>query len=72
MVLCGDGCTPCCDFCIHAKHKKIMINGRESTSGPTGCRLHKDKEHQDIAYGCGYCEDYHCFNAEKNDVAGGS
>lgn len=72
MVLCGNECIPCCDFCIHAKHNKIVVDGMECTGGPIGCLLHKDQEHQDIAYGCGYCEDYHCFNAAKNDVAGGS
>lgn len=28
-----------------------------------GCKLHKDKEHQDIAATCGYCDDFHCFQS---------
>ena len=66
MVLCSNNCDPCCDFCIYAEHEKIIYSGEECTSGPIGCNLHKDKEHQAIAYCCGYCEDYHCFKvAEK-------
>ena len=69
MVLCGDGCVSCCDFCIHVKHNKIIVDEMECTGGPIGCLLHKDQEHQDVAYGCVYCEYYHCFNAaiEKNN-----
>lgn len=60
MILCNDGCTPCCDFCIYAirEHFKDHMIG-----GPIGCALHKDKEHQEIAYSCGYCDDFHCFRA---------
>ena len=63
MILCGKDCTPCCDFCTHAKHGPAVIDGKRVTAGPEGCKLHKDKEHQDIAATCGYCDDFHCFQS---------
>lgn len=54
MILCGNDCEPCCDFCT---------NGKRVTAGPEGCKLHKDKEHQDIAATCGYCDDFCCFRS---------
>ena len=65
MILCNKDCTPCCDFCIYAEQEKIVVNGRECTGGPIGCNLHKDQEHQDIALGCGFCDDFHCFRADE-------
>lgn len=44
------GIDPCC-ICFAA------------TNGPVGCKLHKDKEHQDVAATCGYCDDFHCFQS---------
>lgn len=64
MKLCNKDCIPCCDFCIHAIHERFEHNGKMITGGPIGCSLHLDKEHQDIAIGCYYCEDYHCFRAK--------
>lgn len=58
MILCSDDCIPCCDFCIYAVHGTLEIDG---TTGPIGCDLHLNVEHQEIADGCGYCEDFHCF-----------
>lgn len=63
MVLCNNDCIPCCDFCIHAFHDYFMINGIMHKGGQIACLLHKDQEHQDIADGCGSCEDFHCFLA---------
>lgn len=63
MVLCNKGCEPCCDFCIHAIHDKFEHDGKAIIGGPIGCLIHLDKEHEDIAVTCGYCEDFHCFNA---------
>lgn len=68
MILCNKDCIPCCDFCIHATHFMINIDGRQVKGGPDGCKLHPDKEHQDTAIGCGYCDDYHCFNAKEDDI----
>ena len=65
MILCKDCDFPCCDFCIYANHGKMIKNGEEITTGPIGCNLHEDEEHQRIAIGCGYCDDYHCFLAKE-------
>lgn len=67
MKLCDKDCIPCCDFCIHASHFKYDCCGRIINGGPDGCTLHLDKEHQDIAIGCGYCDDFHCFNCGDKD-----
>lgn len=65
MVLCNNDCIPCCDFCIHAIYDSwVNQNGKTITGGPIGCKLHNDKEHQEIAEWCYYCEDFHCFRAE--------
>ena len=64
MIKCADDCMPCCDFCIHVIHKMGEINGKVVSLAPIGCSLYKDKEHQDFAVGCYYCEDFHCFSAK--------
>lgn len=64
MVLCNKDCIPCCDFCIHCVHAIEEINGKMVKLAPIGCSLHTDKEHQDYAVSCYYCEDYHCFNVK--------
>lgn len=64
MVKCSDDCIPCCDFCIHAIHGKLEYNGKMIGGGPIGCKKYPDKRHKDIAIGCGYCDDFHCFNAK--------
>lgn len=61
MILCGNYCEPCCDFCTYAKHGTAVVDGKRVTAGPIGCKLHKDKEHQDTAATCGYCDDFCCF-----------
>lgn len=63
MILCGKDCTPCCDFCTHVKRGTMVVDGKRVPGGPIGCKLHKDKEHQDIAATCGYCDDFHCFQS---------
>lgn len=68
MVLCSNNCDPCCDFCIYAEHEKIVYRGEECTGGPIGCNLHKDQEHQNIAFGCGFCDDFHCFLADMEET----
>lgn len=55
--------THSCDFCTHVKHGTVVVDGKRVTTGPVGCKLHKDKEHQDIAATCGYCDDFHCFQS---------
>lgn len=65
MVLCNNDCTPCCDFCIYAERERIAIGRKNYAGGPIGCNLHKDQEHQDIAFGCGFCDDFHCFRADE-------
>ena len=63
MKTCSEECAkhPCCDFCVESIQSMIEVNGQMVTGGPIGCKLHKDKEHQDIARSCGYCEDFECF-----------
>ena len=69
MILCSKTCMPCCDFCIHAIHEEWMEGDKKITGGPIGCKEHKDEEHQKIAEDCGYCPDFHCFNAnEENQI----
>jgi hypothetical protein len=63
MILCGEECEPCCDFCISRIPNMQKRNGKMVDCGPAGCALHPDAEHQKIATGCGYCEDFHCFHA---------
>lgn len=65
MVRCDECGIPCCDFCIYAVHEEFELNERVVIGGPIGCNLHKDEKHQNIAEGCGYCDDFHCFRAEK-------
>lgn len=62
MILCGNYCEPCCDFCTFAKHGTAVVDGKRVTAGPIGCKLHKDKKYQDIAAACGFCGDFHCFH----------
>lgn len=67
MKLCSKDCIPCCDYCLFAIHdcwidektRKIIING------PIGCKLHPDKEHQEIAMFCSYCGDFYCSKVKE-------
>lgn len=63
MILCGNYCEPCCDFCTFAKHGTAVVDGKRVTAGPIGCKLHKDEKYQDIAAACGFCGDFHCFQS---------
>lgn len=63
MILCGNYCEPCCDFCTYAKHGTAVVDGKRVTAGPIGCKLHKDEKYQDIAAACGFCGDFHCFQS---------
>lgn len=63
MILCGDDCVPCCDFCIYSVHGTLETDG---TTGPIGCSLHLNAEHQEIADSCGHCEDFHCFRVKED------
>lgn len=63
MILCGNYCEPCCDFCTYAKHGTVVVAGKRVTAGPIGCKLHKDEKYQDIAAACGFCGDFHCFQS---------
>ena len=68
MIGCSDECLKhaCCDFCIYVIDTPIY----DSIVGtkPIGCRLHRDKRHQEIADGCGCCPDFHCFRADENNM----
>lgn len=64
MTLCNKNCIPCCDFCAHVIYDTEEIDGKVITFGPMGCKLHADKEHQEIAEDNGYCEDFHCFRVK--------
>lgn len=71
MIGCSEECLEfaCCDFCIYVHHKFFFANnGNIICSSPVGCGLHNDKEHQDIAIGCGYCPDFHCFGANEDNM----
>lgn len=64
MILCNKDCIPCCDYCIHAIHEHMHVNGKMVSACVSGCSKHTDDEHQTTAVGCGYCEDFHCKNAK--------
>ena len=61
MTLCNNDCIQCCDFCAHSKHGTLDTDGN---TRPIGCFLHLDKEHQEIAEDCGYCDDFYCFRVK--------
>ena len=63
MILCNNHCTPCCDFCWHVRRDVYQDDNQVIIGGPVGCALHDDEEHELIAVSCGYCDDFHCFNA---------
>ena len=67
MTKCGKHCVPCCDFCIYAKHDIFIYADQRIMSGPIGCKLHPDEEHQRIAASCGECEDFHCYRANDGE-----
>lgn len=62
MKLCSNNCIPCCDFCKHVVHGSLDIYG---TTGPIGCTLHLDAEHQEISEWCGYYDDFYCACVEE-------
>lgn len=63
MIKCNDGCIPCCDYCKDARYEWQPIVGKVAI----GCRRHEDEKHQQIAVNLGYCEDFHCENAEVGE-----
>lgn len=68
MIGCSEEClkSACCDFCIYAHHEFFFND--IVCGAPIGCGLHKDERHQDIAEGCGYCPDFHCFRADEDNM----
>lgn len=64
MILCDKDCIPCCDYCQYSIHTRIPFRGKMIDAAVVGCSKHPDKEHQRIAGGCGYCDDFHCNNAK--------
>lgn len=75
MIGCSEECLDfaCCDFCKYVIHDFWFEQGKDDkwhimNGGPVGCALHKDRLHQDIAIGCAFCEDFHCFNASDDSV----
>lgn len=61
MKLCEHDCIPCCMFC-----KYVILDIENSINfGPKGCSLHLDKEHQEIAVACGYCDNFICKNVKE-------
>lgn len=70
MIGCSEECLgfACCDFCIYAHHEFFFNSDNIVRGAPVGCGLHNDKEHQDIAKGCGYCPDFHCFRADEDNM----
>lgn len=66
MVLCDpNGCVPCCDFCIHARHEEWDDATGHHIGGPEACLIHEDEHHQELADSCSYCDDFHCFRAAE-------
>lgn len=71
MKTCSPQCKklPCCDFCSYAIQGTMEVDGKTITTGPEGCKLHIDEEHQEIAKSCGYCDDFKCFNLKEEEMA---
>lgn len=68
MQLCEHDCIPCCDFCYYSIHDFCKIDDTIIKGRPIGCQLHTDEEHQELAQGCCFCEDFYCFNAWIKNV----
>lgn len=59
----------CCDFCMYVYYEFFFDKDGDIVCGePIGCGLHEDERHQDIAEGCGYCPDFHCFRADEDNM----
>ena len=67
MIKCSEACTPCCDFCIYTVHEIFEDEELGGTiyGGPIHCELHPDEKHDIICESGGFCDDFHCFRAEK-------
>lgn len=63
MIKCDESCIPCCDYCIYARYERQPIEGKVVA----GCLRHEDEEHQRIAMNLGYCENFHCENAQVGE-----
>ena len=71
MIGCSEECLrlACCDFCIYVRYEFFFDkDGDIVRGGPTGCGLHDDERHQDIAESCGHCPDFHCFRADEDNM----
>ena len=71
MIGCSEECLrlACCDFCMYVHHKFFFDkDGDIVRGGPSGCGLHDDERHQDIAESCGHCSDFHCFRADEDNM----
>lgn len=65
MILCNKDCYPCCDFCIYAQHETIKIEDKNDIiqqlrGGPIICTRYNDKEHDNLAFNCSCCDEFHC------------
>ena len=49
MKLCGEECTPCCDYCKYVARETIEFGNDKIVGGPIFCKLHLDEEHRRIA-----------------------
>lgn len=63
MIKCDESCIPCCDYCKDAWRIWQPVEGKVVT----GCRRYEDEKHQRTAVNLGYCEDFHCENAEGGE-----
>lgn len=71
MIGCSEECLrlACCDFCIYVARQPVYDDvGCIVDTEPSGCRLHQDERHQEIAEGCGHCPDFHCFRADEDNM----
>lgn len=74
MKKCCKECRPCCDYCIHSYHEYIEdpdggMNGY-CRGEPSGCIIHYDAKHQEIAKHFGNCDDFYCFRQYQKDTTG--
>lgn len=59
MRICKD-CYPDCLHCRFAILDKTAENGKYIDIRVTGCGLHSDAHHQNLAIGRHYCKDFDC------------
>ena len=62
MIKCGEDCTPSCKLCRYVYIVGYYI---DEVNVIEECICAKGNEE---VHSKGYCEEFHCLNAERNDI----